>query len=203
MQSAETVLGVPRESHRRAACGESRMRRSGWGPPEKDPHTRAPRRRPTSTLRYNLSYRDVEELLVERGVEVDHVTVYRWVQRCTPLLVDAARFARHAPRTGGRGGVPRTRARHPPRSQRPARSPRHAPPRQWLAARRWRYRGGDGSAARFCSQPGPTGTQTLPPSRADIRRSTAPCRRPAGRRRMAGGLLRTTHPLPPSNGVAT
>jgi hypothetical protein len=31
-------------------------------------------------LRYNLSYRDVEELLGERGVEVDHVTVYRWVQ---------------------------------------------------------------------------------------------------------------------------
>jgi transposase-like protein len=48
-------------------------------------------------LRYNLSYRDVEELLVERGVEVDHVTVYRWVQRFTPLLADAARFARHAP----------------------------------------------------------------------------------------------------------
>ncbi|MFI5898418.1 IS6 family transposase [Actinoplanes sp. NPDC051513] len=48
-------------------------------------------------LRYNLSYRDIEELLVERGVEVDHVTVYRWVQRFTPLLADAARFARHAP----------------------------------------------------------------------------------------------------------
>jgi transposase-like protein len=30
-----------------------------------------------SYLRYNLSYRDVEELLVERGVEVDHVSVYR------------------------------------------------------------------------------------------------------------------------------
>jgi transposase-like protein len=29
-------------------------------------------------LRYGRSYRDVEELLVERGVEVDHVTVYRW-----------------------------------------------------------------------------------------------------------------------------
>jgi transposase-like protein len=28
-------------------------------------------------LRYNLSYRDVEELLVERGIEADHVTVYR------------------------------------------------------------------------------------------------------------------------------
>jgi transposase-like protein len=48
-------------------------------------------------LRFNLSYRDVEELLVERGVEVDHVTVYRWVQRFTPLLADAARFCRHAP----------------------------------------------------------------------------------------------------------
>jgi transposase, IS6 family len=46
-------------------------------------------------LRYGLSYRDVEELLVERGIEVDHVSVYRWVQRFTPLLVDAARPCRH------------------------------------------------------------------------------------------------------------
>jgi transposase-like protein len=30
-------------------------------------------------------------------VEVDHVTVFRWVQRFTTLLADAARFARHAP----------------------------------------------------------------------------------------------------------
>jgi IS6 family transposase len=30
-------------------------------------------------LRYGLSYRDVEELLAERGVVVDHVSVYRWV----------------------------------------------------------------------------------------------------------------------------
>ena len=49
-------------------------------------------------LRFNLSYRDVEELLVERGVDVDHVTVFRWVQRFVPLLADAARFARRAPR---------------------------------------------------------------------------------------------------------
>jgi len=42
-------------------------------------------------LRFGLSYRDVEELLVERGIEVDHVTVFRWVQRFTPLLADAAR----------------------------------------------------------------------------------------------------------------
>jgi transposase-like protein len=48
-------------------------------------------------LRYGLSYRDVEELLAEGGVELDHVTVYRWVQRFTPLLADAARFARHSP----------------------------------------------------------------------------------------------------------
>jgi transposase-like protein len=48
-------------------------------------------------LRFNLSFRDIEELLVERGVEVDHVTVFRWVQRFTPLLADAARFTRHAP----------------------------------------------------------------------------------------------------------
>ena len=48
-------------------------------------------------LRYGLSYRDVEELLAERGIEVDHVTVYRWVQRFTPLFADAARFARHSP----------------------------------------------------------------------------------------------------------
>jgi IS6 family transposase len=35
-------------------------------------------------LRYGLSYRDLEELLAERGIEVDHVTLYRWVQRFTP-----------------------------------------------------------------------------------------------------------------------
>jgi IS6 family transposase len=47
-------------------------------------------------LRFGLSYRDVEELLAERGVDVDHVTVYRWVQRFTPLLAEAARPCRHA-----------------------------------------------------------------------------------------------------------
>jgi transposase-like protein len=43
-----------------------------------------------------LSYRDVEELLAKRGIAVDHVTVYRWVQRFTPLLIDVARACRHA-----------------------------------------------------------------------------------------------------------
>jgi transposase-like protein len=46
-------------------------------------------------LRFGLSYREVEELLTERGVEVDHVTIYRWVVRFTPLLAEAARPCRH------------------------------------------------------------------------------------------------------------
>jgi len=47
-------------------------------------------------LRFGLSYRDLEELLAERGIAVDHVTLYRWVQRFTPLIVDAARPCRNA-----------------------------------------------------------------------------------------------------------
>src|SRR6266545_4619240 len=56
--------------------------------------------------RFALSYRDVEELLIERGIEVDHVTVYRWVQRFTPLLAEAARPCRH--RVGDRWQVDET-----------------------------------------------------------------------------------------------
>jgi transposase-like protein len=37
-------------------------------------------------LRDALSYRDVEELLRERGGSVDHTTVFRWVQRYAPEL---------------------------------------------------------------------------------------------------------------------
>src|SRR5271157_2700425 len=37
-------------------------------------------------LRYSLSLRDVEELLEERGLNVDHTTVWRWVQRYSPEL---------------------------------------------------------------------------------------------------------------------
>ena len=31
-------------------------------------------------LRYTLSYRDLEEMMNERGLAVDHTTIYRWVQ---------------------------------------------------------------------------------------------------------------------------
>jgi transposase-like protein len=39
----------------------------------------------------------VARRLAERGIEVDHVTVFRWVQCFTPLLIDEARPCRHAP----------------------------------------------------------------------------------------------------------
>ena len=42
-------------------------------------------------LRYKLSYRDIEELLAERGVSVDHATINRWVVRFSPALAKAAR----------------------------------------------------------------------------------------------------------------
>ena len=57
-------------------------------------------------LRFGLSYRDVEELLAERGIEVDHVTIYRWVRRFTRLLAEAARPCRHAVGTAGRSTRP-------------------------------------------------------------------------------------------------
>ncbi len=64
-------------------------------------------------LRFGLSYRDVEELLVERDVEVDHVSLYRWVQRFTPLLAEAARPCRHA--VGSRWWVDETYVKVPGR----------------------------------------------------------------------------------------
>ena len=37
-------------------------------------------------LRYALSYRDIEEMMTERGLSVDHTTIYRWVQEYAPEL---------------------------------------------------------------------------------------------------------------------
>jgi transposase, IS6 family len=51
-------------------------------------------------LSYGLSYRDVEELLAERGITVDHVSGYRGAQTVTPEFIQAARPARQA--TGDR-----------------------------------------------------------------------------------------------------
>jgi len=52
------------------------------------------------------SYRDIEELLAERGVEVDHVTMYRSVHRFMPLFADAARTAATRRATGGSSTKP-------------------------------------------------------------------------------------------------
>jgi len=35
---------------------------------------------------YSLSHRDLEEIMAERSLAVDHVTIWRWVQRCAPVL---------------------------------------------------------------------------------------------------------------------
>jgi transposase, IS6 family len=37
-------------------------------------------------LRYSLTYRDPEEIMAERNLAVDHVTIWRWVQRYAPVL---------------------------------------------------------------------------------------------------------------------
>ncbi len=37
-------------------------------------------------LRYNLSYREVQELLYDRGINVCHTTIYRWVQEYSKIL---------------------------------------------------------------------------------------------------------------------
>jgi len=47
-------------------------------------------------LRYSLSYRDIEELMAERVIEVDHATIQRWVVKFTPLLESELRKRKKA-----------------------------------------------------------------------------------------------------------
>jgi len=49
-------------------------------------------------LRFSLSYRDIEELLAIRGVEVDHATIQRWVFKFSPLV--EATFRKRKKRVG-------------------------------------------------------------------------------------------------------
>ena len=37
-------------------------------------------------LRYSLSYRDLEEMMTERGLSVAHTTIFRWVQQYAPEI---------------------------------------------------------------------------------------------------------------------
>jgi transposase-like protein len=53
-------------------------------------------------LRYSLSYRDLEEMMAERGVAVDHVTIWRWIQHYAPLLNQRLRRELRRPNTSWR-----------------------------------------------------------------------------------------------------
>ncbi len=50
--------------------------------------------------KYCISYRELQEMLAERGVNVDHTTIYRWVQRYAPEMESACDG------TGVRRGAP-------------------------------------------------------------------------------------------------
>jgi hypothetical protein len=94
-------------------------------------------------LRYGLSYRDVEELMAERGVTVDHVTIDRWVQRFTPEFIEAARPCRPGRISAGlRAGRGRPGHREPG-ARRSVRSRAHQqtePPRRQRGVDRFRGR---------------------------------------------------------------
>jgi transposase, IS6 family len=60
-------------------------------------------------LRYSLSYRDLEEMMAERGLRVDHSTVARWVLRYAPEL--SKRMRRHLRRPGSSWRVDETYVR--------------------------------------------------------------------------------------------
>jgi transposase-like protein len=60
-------------------------------------------------LRFSLTYRDLEELMTERGLSVDHTTIWRWLQRYAPEL--NRRVRRELKRTGSSWRVDETYVR--------------------------------------------------------------------------------------------
>lgn len=42
--------------------------------------------------KYGISYRDLEEMMLERGIEVDHTTLFRWIQRYAPEMEKRLRW---------------------------------------------------------------------------------------------------------------
>jgi len=48
-----------------------------------------------SKLKFGLSYREVEELLQMRGVNIDHSTIQRWVFKFTPYIIHKVRSNKH------------------------------------------------------------------------------------------------------------
>jgi hypothetical protein len=60
--------------------------------------------------RYGISYRELEEMLGERGVAVDHTTIYRWVQRYSERRSAMAKQNRVRPSPGSRRAAGRAEA---------------------------------------------------------------------------------------------
>jgi IS6 family transposase len=73
--------------------------------------------------KYGISYRELQEMLAERGVNVDHSTIYRWVQRYAPEMEKRLRWWRN-PSDHARGSWRNRRAR----SAAPARPLSPSPP---------------------------------------------------------------------------
>ena len=53
-------------------------------------------------LAYGLSLRNLEEMMLERGIGVDHSTIHRWVLRLSPLLVKVSKKHSEPPRVSRR-----------------------------------------------------------------------------------------------------
>ncbi len=51
---------------------------------------------------YPLSYRNLQELMAERGVQVDHANIYRWLQKFTPKPASGFRRSGHKRPIGAR-----------------------------------------------------------------------------------------------------
>ena len=62
-------------------------------------------------LRYVLSYRDLEEMMAERGLGVDHATIFRWVQKYAPELDQRADRISKPRTTPGGSMKPASRSR--------------------------------------------------------------------------------------------
>ena len=53
-------------------------------------------------VRYGVSYRDLEEIMEERGVQVDHATLNRWVINYSPLISTEAKKSKRTVATSWR-----------------------------------------------------------------------------------------------------
>src|SRR6266516_2363239 len=62
-------------------------------------------------LHYSLSYRDLEEMMRGQGLQVDHTTIYRWVQHYAPELETRCRPHLKPPMTPGEWMKPTSRSK--------------------------------------------------------------------------------------------